>query len=348
MTNGKNKIQITAVLVGAILLTVIAQPLEAQVMTANGFKIYFNTPPTSNYIDNRTVDLINSSTSYCYMAIYALNRQSIVTALINAKNRGVLVRVVTEADNRNNATYKPAYDQLVAAGITVVSDNRTALMHNKFIVIDDIEVLGGSYNMTDDQTTADKNNVIIIHSSGVASRYKSEFNQMFSGVFGAGKVDYSGSNTVATATVYTKFSPKSDVLASIKSHIGTANTSIYFNIFTFTDKGVADALIARKNAAVSVKGSFDAWQATSSATQYNYMLSSGVPVKKDIYTGLLHDKFMAIDGGTTSGPRTITGSFNWTQSANTSNDENCLIILDATVTNSYKGNAVYVYTYKAQ
>src|SRR3989338_1596786 len=346
--NGKMKIGTAVVLVIAIVLAAGFQRVSAQVMPANGFKVYFNTPPASNYIDNRVVDLINSSTSYCYVAVYAFNRASIKTALINAKNRGVSVKVVTEADNRNNATYKPAYDALVAAGITVVSDNRTALMHHKFIVIDDIEVLSGSYNMTDDQTTADKNNVLIIHSSGVASRYKSEVNQMFSGIFGASKVDYSGSNTVATATVYTKFSPKTDVLASIKSHIGTANTSVYFNIFTFTDRGVADALIARKNAAVTVKGSFDAWQAGLSASQYNYMLSSGVPVKKDTYTGLLHDKFMAIDGGTTSGPRPITGSFNWTQAANTSNDENCLVILDATVTNSYKGNAVYVYTYKAQ
>ena len=312
------------------------------------FDIYFNNPPNANYIDKRVSDVIDTAQTYCYVAIYGLNRERIVDSLIAAKLDGVDVRVVTESDYRYKSGYAWAYDELESYGIPVICDGRSALMHNKFVVVDGSKVVTGSLNFTDDQTTEDKNNVIVITSSGIATRYKNEFLQMYNGTFGTSKVDYSGTNIVDGSTVYTKFAPKANIRTSIVYHIGTANTSIYFNIFTFTDQSIADKMITRKNAGVTVKGTFDAWQAGSAYSQYDNMVNAGVPVKEDTYNGLLHDKFMAIDGGTSSGPRTITGSFNWTASADTSNDENLLVIRDATVTNSYKGNAIYVYYNKAQ
>lgn len=335
------RISLTVMVV--VLLVVFATP-----KVFAGFNIYYNSPPNANYIDKRVSDVIDASQNYCYVAVYALNRERIVDSLIAAKLDGVDVRVVTDSDYRYESGYAWAYDELASYGIPVVCDGRSALMHNKFVVVDGAKVVTGSYNFTDEQTTDDKNNVIIITSSGIATRYKNEFLQMYNGTFGTSKVDYSGTNTVDGSTVYTKFSPKANIRSSINYHIGTANSSIYFNIFTFTDQGIADKLISRKNAGVTVKGSFDAWQAGSSYSQYDYMKGAGVAVRKDTYNGLLHDKFIAIDGGTSSGPRTITGSFNWTASADTSNDENVLIIQDATVTNSYKGNAIYVYNYRAQ
>ncbi len=332
-----------------LLAVVVMMAMVAAVVPASwaGFSVYFNNPTNTNYIDKRVSDVIDSAGSYCYVAIYGMNRSRIVNSLIAAKQRGVDVRVVTDTDYRYKTGYKPSYDLLASYGIPIKCDGRSALMHHKFVVVDGAKVVTGSFNFTDDQTVNDKNNVIVITSSGVAGRFKNEFLQMYNGKFGTAKTDYSGSNTVDGVTVYTKFAPKANVRSSIQYHIGTANTSIYFNIFTFTDAGIKDALIARKNAGVTVKGTFDAWQAGSSYCQYNNLKNAGCLVRKDSYNGLLHDKFMAIDGGTSSGPRTITGSFNWTSSADLSNDENCMIIYNATVTNSYKGNAVYVYTYKA-
>jgi phosphatidylserine/phosphatidylglycerophosphate/cardiolipin synthase-like enzyme len=333
------RVKLTAVLVAISLMAVFAPDSQATM------SVYFNTPPTSNSIDTRVVAVISAATSYCYVAIYALNQPSIVNALISAKGRGVDVRVVTETDYRWKAGYQASYDSLVAAGIPVVEDNRSALMHNKFIVADGTKVVTGSYNFSTDQTTADKNNIIIFSGSAtLATMYKNEFLQMYAGTFGASKVDYSGSTTVDGSTVYVYFSPKAAVRTAVNSHIASANTSIYFDIFTFTDTSIQDALIARKNAGVTVQGAFDSWQAGST---YTTMKSAGCAVRKDAYAGLLHDKYMAIDGGTTSSPRTITGSFNWTASADDDNDENCVTILNSTVTSSYKTNAIYVYTYKS-
>jgi len=333
------RVKMMAVLVAVSLIVVFAPESRATM------SVYFNTPTTSNGIDTRVCEVINAATSYCYVAIYSLNQPSIVNALIAAKGRGVDVRVVTDTDYRWKVGYQASYDSLVAAGIPVVEDARSTLMHNKFIVADGTKVVTGSYNFTTDQTTADKNNIIIFSgSSTLATMYKNEFLQMYAGTFGASKVDYSGTTTVDGSTVNVYFSPKAAVRTAVSSHIATANTSIYFDIFTFTDTTIQDALIARKNAGCTVQGTFDSWQA---GTTYTTMKTAGCAVRKDAYAGLLHDKFMAIDGGTTSAPRTITGSFNWTAAADDSNDENCVAILNSTVTNSYKTNAIYVYTYKA-
>jgi len=330
------------------VMAVLAMAAAVVSSTEATMTITYNNPPSANYINTRVRDVINGATSYCYVAIYGMNEPNIVNALAAAKQRGVDVRIVTDTDYRYKSGYQASYDLLASYGIPIVCDNRTTLMHNKFIVADGTKLVTGSYNFTTEQTTVDKNNVIIITgNTGIVTRFKNEFLQMYAGKFGSYKTNYSGTDTVDGSTVYTYFAPKALVRDAIKSHIATANTSIYFNIFTFTDAGIKDALVARKNAGVTIKGTFDAWQAGSSYCQYTNLMNAGCLVRKDNYSGLLHDKFMAIDGGTSSSPRTITGSFNWTASADTSNDENCLAILNSTVTNSYKGNAVYVYTYKA-
>lgn len=343
--------RLSGIIVAALFfaLTVAPLPSDAAVLTSNGFATYFNNPPNGKYIDLRVAELIASSQTYCYVAVYSLNNQRIVDALIERKQAGVDVRVVTEADNRNNSEFKAAYDQLVANGIVVKTDNRSALMHHKFVVIDGIEILSGSFNFTDRDVDFHKNNIVIIHSSGVAGRYKNEFLEMWAGRFGNNKTDFSGSNTVAGATVYTKFLPMANAQASILYHLNNAKVSVYFNIFTFTDQKIADKLVELHNAGVTVKGTMDAFQANNTYSMYNYLVANGVPVKKDDYSGFLHDKFMVIDGGTSGTPKAITGSYNWTTSANESNDENMLIMYDgSTVANSYKGSAVYVYNYKAR
>ncbi len=333
------RFKLAALAMAVSLIAVLVPEARATIST------YFNNPPSSNSIDTRVCEVINAAKSYCYVAIYSLNQPSIVNALIAAKGRGVDVRVVTDTDYRWKSGFQPSYDSLVAAGIPVVEDNRSALMHNKFIVVDGTKVVTGSYNFTTDQTTADKNNIIIFSgSSTLAAKYKSEFLQMYSGVFGASKVDYSGSTTVDGSTVYVYFSPKAAVRTAVSSHIATANTSVYFDIFTFTDSTIQNALKARKAAGCTVQGTFDSWQAGST---YTTLKSAGCAVRKDAYAGLLHDKYLAIDGGTSSSPRTVTGSFNWTAAADDANDENCVAILNSTVTSAYKADAIYVYTYKS-
>ena len=312
--------------------------------TSGAFSTYYNQPPNSKGIDTEVAKFINSATTSVDIAIFNINRQNIIDALIAKEQSGVPVRMVTEADYYNKSSYKPFYDEIENAGIPIVPDIGTALMHDKFIVVDGKKVLTGSYNYTDDQTTKDKNMIIEIASSALASYYEQEFNQMFvEKKFHGSKTHIHGSCYVDGSLVEVYFSPKVGALDAMVNTIKTANSNIWFDIFTFTSTDVSSALVNAFNSGVSVKGTFDKWQAGSQYSQYTTLYNAGIPVKKDTYSGFLHEKIMAIDAYTSSDPVGIIGSFNWTASADSSNDENLLIVHNSFVANSIRGQCVYVY-----
>ncbi len=317
--------------------------------TSGSFSTYYNQPPNTKYIDLRVIDFIESANSTIDIAIFNINRQNIIDALIDAKQRGVNVRMVTEYDYYTRATFKPYYNQIEAAGIPIVPDIGTALMHHKFIVVDGQKVLTGAYNLTDAQTENDKNMIITINSSQLASLYLQEFNQMFvNKKFHGQKEHISGSCYVDGCLVEVYFSPKVGALNAMENAIESADSNIWFDIFTFTSDDISAALIQEFNSGVSVKGTFDKWQAGSRYSEYLPMLNAGIPVKRDTYSGFLHEKVMAIDAYTSKDPIGIIGSFNWTASADSRNDENLLIIHNSFVANSIRGQCVYVYNNWAQ
>jgi hypothetical protein len=95
------------------------------------------------------------------------------------------------------------------------------------------------------------------------------------------------------------------------------------------------ALTGRKAAGLSVRGALD--NNTDTGTQYAALVSGGVDVLlKSGTSGLLHHKYAIIDAEDPAwNPVTLTGSHNWSNSAETSNNENLLIIRDHPVANQY-------------
>ena len=75
--------------------------------------------------------------------------------MVRAKERGVVVRMVTDTDTLNNtkdAAIQAAFAKLKAARIPIVDDQRGPIMHNRFTVIDNAVVETGSWNYTDGDT----------------------------------------------------------------------------------------------------------------------------------------------------------------------------------------------------
>ena len=92
--------------------------------------------------DRALAEAIRQSRLSVDAAIYDLNLWSLRDALIDAHRRGVIVRLVTESDNLD----QEELGELVEAGIPVLGDRRQGLMHNKFVVVDRLEVWTGSMN----------------------------------------------------------------------------------------------------------------------------------------------------------------------------------------------------------
>jgi phosphatidylserine/phosphatidylglycerophosphate/cardiolipin synthase-like enzyme len=265
------------------------------------------------------------------IAAYSLNLWSIQDALIHAHQRGVAVRVVMESDNMGNREVQQIQD----AGIQVVGDQHEGLMHDKFIVIDQTVVWTGSMNFTAGGTYRDNNNLLRIDSSKAAEDYTGKFNEMFTdNLFGPDatvKPTYPKLSMDGTP-IEILFSPNGGAAARILELIQNAQSSINFMAYSFTSNDIGDAIIARSQAGVSVEGVMDDGQVKSNeGTEYDPFQQAGLDVRLDgNETGLMHHKVIIIDRQIV-----ITGSYNFTASAEESNDENIVVIFSTVVAEKY-------------
>lgn len=91
-------------------------------------------------------------------AVYTITNPNIVNALIEAKERGAKIRIVTDrkmAGNKYSLTGK-----LQAAGIPLQTNRHYKLEHNKFAVFDNKRVVTGSYNWSRSATNANSENCV--------------------------------------------------------------------------------------------------------------------------------------------------------------------------------------------
>jgi len=127
------------------------------------------------------------------------------------------------------------------------------------------------------------------------------------------------------------FSPKGGCADTIIYWIGRANQSVHVLMYIFTLQNVAEALISAHDRGVEVKMVFDKSQG-SSYSQYVILKAAGIEVRNDTNpNGIMHNKVAIIDYKIV-----ITGSFNWTNSAENNNNENLIVIHSADVASRYE------------
>lgn len=271
------------------------------------------------------ISLINSCSSSFDGAFYDISSMRVTAALLEALDRGVTIRLVTESDTLSGR----AIEQIIDAGIPVVHDGNHGLMHNKFAIVDRSIVYTGSTNATDNCAYKNNNNSVIIKSVELAEIYSSEFEEMFiHGVFGNRKeygifapfinryhVKVDGININAY------FSPDNNVEKIINSRIRKAEKSIRFMAFSFTSDLIGETMIEKFKKGITVEGIFERNGSGSEHSEYTKMLVEGIPVKKDGNWHQMHHKVIIIDEKIV-----ITGSFNFSKNANIRNDENIIII----------------------
>lgn len=305
------------------------------------WQVYFTAPTgsrdTSTYfggIDLAVQQAIAATTQTLDIAAFEFNNRVITDAVLDAVRRGVRVRVVTDDDNGIGAD-DTTLGELTAAGIRIVADNRSALMHNKFMILDGLTVITGSYNFTVNGTYRNNNNTLFMRSPRIAAVYQAEFNEMYQlGRFGpTGSLPTSDNIlTIDGDSVEIYFSPDDDVLGRIITAIGSARRSIRFMSFSFTEDSLGDAIVNRinQNHSVTVRGIFET---TGSETQFSEMkklFCAGLQVRQDGNPFVLHHKVIVIDSQTV-----LTGSFNFSANATNSNDENLVVVQDADLAAQY-------------
>jgi len=123
----------------------------------------------------KVVEMLDEAQSTVVIAMFQLNTQMIVDAIISAHQRGVKVVVVLD-DVQAGEADATADETLSAAGVAVVlahnTDSTYAEMHSKFMVCDHQKVLMGSFNWTNLGSFFNDENVVIIDDAHMAARFE--------------------------------------------------------------------------------------------------------------------------------------------------------------------------------
>lgn len=130
---------------------------------------------------------------------------------------------------------------------------------------------------------------------------------------------------VAQGTLQVAFSPWDDIESLIISEIDGAKKQVLVQAYLLTSKKIAKALIVSQQRGVAVMVLVDAAQSARVPSSKAQDLSlAGIPVWMETRYQNAHNKVIVIDAGTV-GATVITGSYNFTWSAQHKNAENILI-----------------------
>lgn len=287
----------------------------------------------------------------------------------------------TNGDSQISAQEAATSDALVIlqnARIPVIDDTAdgskgSGLMHHKFLIIDQTQVITGSANFTTsgihgdvlrEDSLGNVNHLVQIESPAVAALFTQEFNTMWGQVgnhaatskFGLQK-PYRPAQTVRltpTSTVTVQFSPTSTSQpweqtgnGLISRALKTAKTSIDLALFVFSDQKLVDTMKPLAQKGVQVRALVDSGFIYRDYSEALDLMGVALPrdsceyedgnapwnpgletvgVPQLVEGDVLHHKFGVVDQRLV-----ITGSQNWSDAANATNDETVLVIDNPTV-----------------
>lgn len=300
------------------------------------------------------VNFLDQAQSTLDIAVQELDDDNIAQAVLRAAERGVRIRMVLEADylvakRRSTTPYTPMgphepnrkiHDALLRSKIWVRTDYNPKIFHQKFAVRDGQSVLTGSTNWTTTGTSKNLNHIIVIHDRKVAREFAREHKDIRAGNFGRNSSAPSRPSEIIVSGVRVKtlFAPEHSPEMEIIKQFVKARQRVDFAMFTFAkSSGIDDAMILRAEQGFPVRGLLDARQGAQRWAATPALQAAGVElrqVKKSSKVGKLHHKLMVVDDRLIIG-----GSFNYTGPANTTNDENIIVLGDLDLPAATQDNA---------
>ncbi len=133
------------------------------------------------------IDELDNAEESISVCMYTFTNRKLAYSLINAKKRGVNIRVILDhKSNENNQYAKGGF--LMANGIKVKTvtglkaenpNDWDGIMHNKFAIIDGKILITGSLNWTASAIAKNYENILILKSCHVIEEYMEEFERLW-------------------------------------------------------------------------------------------------------------------------------------------------------------------------
>lgn len=340
------------------------RPFITESVSTGDFKVYFtatvdhsvSTGTNAIFLDasadDTVIQYINRAKYTIDVAIYNFTIEgisNIATALNSAYNRGVTIRVVTDGSTGNSGIPE------LTGGIKKIGRPAgDGIMHDKFMIIDgksadpnDPIVWTGSCNWTEWNINTDDNNMLFIQDMSLAKVYMLEFEEMWGSTtadpnpanakFGIDKTDNTPHELIISGKrVEVYFSPSDGVNSLIIDNINTADSDIEVNTMLITRTDIGDALSNQAGLGINMRVMIDNESTSGAAVVETLKAALGNKFREFGEPGMLHSKSVIVDqSNSSSDPLVLTGSHNWSSSADQKNDENTLVIHDAGIVNLY-------------
>jgi phosphatidylserine/phosphatidylglycerophosphate/cardiolipin synthase-like enzyme len=321
---------------------------------AGELEVYFGPTKAKDAagLHTQTIKVIDSAKKTLDGAIHELRLQSIVDALVAAKQRGVEVRVICDDAYYENEFMK----QLRAAKIPTKHDGNTkAIMHDKFVVADGERMVTGSYNLTDTCSFNNHNNLLVISNRDVSQIYAAEFEKLWAGHFydsEDGAIQHAVMQVDGRKVpVDILFQPRyKDTKDKVVELLSSAQKSLYMAQFAFFSAKVANLMSAKLEAGVDVRAVIDysmVYGELEPLNQIGELAEKRIPFCiGDDPNGKMHHKFFVVDPDSSSA-MVLTGSANASSSGYDSNVENIIVVHDQKVAKQYKDEVLHLLNRRA-
>ncbi|MGL4343901.1 MAG: phospholipase D-like domain-containing protein [Cellulosilyticaceae bacterium] len=130
-------------------------------------------------LDQKLIEKINLATKTLDIAIYSLTKNEIVDAIIAAKHRGVIVRIICDQDQAASRYEAKDIENLKNNNIPIKVNAHSGLMHLKISIIDQKIITLGSYNYSKAATTSNDEVLAIVESETDAQAFTAQFEKMW-------------------------------------------------------------------------------------------------------------------------------------------------------------------------
>lgn len=112
--------------------------------------------------EDLVIKVINSSQKSIRLAAYSFTSPNIIRALLDAKKRGVDVRIVVDEKGNKSKSSLAALNLMINADIPTRTISTYAIHHDKYIVSDERHVQNGSFNYSQAAAKSNSENVVVI------------------------------------------------------------------------------------------------------------------------------------------------------------------------------------------
>jgi len=135
-------------------------------LTDNSLSVCFS---PEGQCESLIISQITKAKSSLYVQCYSFTSKTIAKALVEAKDRGVMVKVLTDKSQLTDKHSQISW--LKKQGVPIFVDEITGIAHNKVMIIDEKTVLTGSYNWSKAANARNAENLLVLDSPEVAQTY---------------------------------------------------------------------------------------------------------------------------------------------------------------------------------